>query len=483
MHHLKDIEFSDWTDKHYNGKAVKMGAGVQGFEVSKAAFDQGLQVVTGSCPTVGVAGGYSQGGGHSALTSLHGMAADQVLEWEVITAGGEHVFATRDQNTDLYWALSGGGGGTYGIVLSMTSKAHQDTSTAGANLTFASTGLSQDEYYSLIDEFQRTVLPASTKAGVTTTFYVTNQTFAMRPMTGPGLNSTQLRSFVDPFMKKLDAKGVRYASFFGDFDSYTEFYAAMYQALAVNAYVYTGRLLPRDVVMNNGQGVVDTFRFLNQHGAIVVGIGLNASSAANDTPDNSVNPGWRDTMVSLLIVTPWSYKVPLDAMQDTLETITDELTPRLTALTPGGTTYLSEGDYRDPDWKEHFYGANYDKLAAIKDKYDPEHMFYAPTVGLHHTSAASHLHLTLTFSCRLLELTTGNLNWMVVFARRDRRLDKIALCNIPDPSETVSHLIKGPVEQSVTLSHVPPAQISRRIKGVFLPKALQPRHTPRLSSM
>ena len=77
-HNLKDIEFKDWSDKHYTGKAVKMGAGVQGFEINKAAFDKGLQVVTGSCPTVGVAGGYSQGGGHSALTSAHGMAADQV---------------------------------------------------------------------------------------------------------------------------------------------------------------------------------------------------------------------------------------------------------------------------------------------------------------------------------------------------------------------------------------------------------------------
>jgi hypothetical protein len=360
-----------------------------------------------------------------------------------VTAGGDHVFATRDQNTDLYWALSGGGGGTFGIVLSMTSKAHQDTPTAGANLTFASTGLSQDEFYSLIDEFQKTVIPASTEAGVTTTFYVTNSTFAMRPMTGPGLNSTQLRSFVEPFMKKLDAKGVRYASFFGDFGSYTEFYAAMYQALAVNAYVYTGRLLPRDVVLNNGQVVVDTFRFLNQHGAIVVGIGLNASSAANDTPDNSVNPGWRDAMVSLLIVTPWSYKVPLEAMQDTVEMITDELTPKLTEITPGGTTYLSEGDYRDPEWKEHFYGANYDKLVAIKDKYDPEHIFYAPTVGFHFPLVASWKELTLTFSCRLLELTTGNLNWMVVFARRNRGIDDIALYDIPSPFKPTSSSMRS----------------------------------------
>ena len=85
MHHLKDIEFKEWSDEHYSGKAVKMGAGVQGFEINKAAFDQGLQLVTGSCPTVGIAGGYSQGGGHSALTSLHGMAADQVITVACIT--------------------------------------------------------------------------------------------------------------------------------------------------------------------------------------------------------------------------------------------------------------------------------------------------------------------------------------------------------------------------------------------------------------
>lgn len=52
----------------------------------------------------------------------------------------------------------------------MTSKAHQDTPTAGANLTFARGGLSLDVFYSLIDEFQTTVIPASTEVGVTTTY-------------------------------------------------------------------------------------------------------------------------------------------------------------------------------------------------------------------------------------------------------------------------------------------------------------------------
>jgi len=64
MQHLKDIEFKDWSDKHYTGKAIKMGAGVLGVEANKAANAEGLQVVGGECPTVGIAGGYTQGECH-----------------------------------------------------------------------------------------------------------------------------------------------------------------------------------------------------------------------------------------------------------------------------------------------------------------------------------------------------------------------------------------------------------------------------------
>lgn len=60
--------------------------------------------------TVGFVGGYIQGGGHSALSSLYGMAADQALEFEVITTDGRFVRASPSENKDLFWALSGGVG-------------------------------------------------------------------------------------------------------------------------------------------------------------------------------------------------------------------------------------------------------------------------------------------------------------------------------------------------------------------------------------
>ncbi|KAK7458171.1 hypothetical protein VKT23_010079 [Stygiomarasmius scandens] len=127
MHHLQDIQFfKHYVSSHYSGPAFKLGAGVMGFQISQKAREYGLVVVSGSCSTVGVAGGYIQGGGHSALSSIYGLAADQALSFEVITSNGDLVTASPVENSDLYWALNGGGGGTYGIVWSVTIKAFPD---------------------------------------------------------------------------------------------------------------------------------------------------------------------------------------------------------------------------------------------------------------------------------------------------------------------------------------------------------------------
>ena len=53
-----------------------------------------------------------QGGGFSILSPKYGLAADQTLEFEVVTMQGEHLIASPTQNEDLYWALSGGVSGS-----------------------------------------------------------------------------------------------------------------------------------------------------------------------------------------------------------------------------------------------------------------------------------------------------------------------------------------------------------------------------------
>lgn len=63
-HNLDSIEFTNYTSEAYTGPAIKAAAGVQFYKAYQAAGKAGLKVVGGSCPTVGLTGGFMQGGGH-----------------------------------------------------------------------------------------------------------------------------------------------------------------------------------------------------------------------------------------------------------------------------------------------------------------------------------------------------------------------------------------------------------------------------------
>lgn len=62
--------------------------------------------------------------GHGPLTSKYGLGVDQVLEYKVVTADGNLMVANNITNTDLFWALRGGGGGTFGVIVEATVKAY-----------------------------------------------------------------------------------------------------------------------------------------------------------------------------------------------------------------------------------------------------------------------------------------------------------------------------------------------------------------------
>lgn len=76
---------------------------------------------------------------------------------------------------------------------------------------------------------------------------------------------------------------------------------------------------------------------------------------------------------------PWNFPAPLSDTVANQDELTYVFIPPSTALIPKGGCYLNEGDFRQPDWQHTFYGANYDRLLAIKAAYDPNHTFYATT--------------------------------------------------------------------------------------------------------
>ena len=69
-------------------------------------------------------GGWSLGGGHGPFANALGLGVDNILEAEVVTADGSLLVANSTDNADLLWALRGGGGSTWGVVVSFTLRAH-----------------------------------------------------------------------------------------------------------------------------------------------------------------------------------------------------------------------------------------------------------------------------------------------------------------------------------------------------------------------
>ncbi|HYL57434.1 MAG TPA: FAD-binding oxidoreductase, partial [Candidatus Acidoferrales bacterium] len=95
-------------------KTVACGGGVLVGELYAAVAPTGMGVVSGGCPTVGI-GGFTLGGGESAVSSKYGLACANVTALEVVTADGHTLSARPDENPDLFWALRGGSG-NFGVV-------------------------------------------------------------------------------------------------------------------------------------------------------------------------------------------------------------------------------------------------------------------------------------------------------------------------------------------------------------------------------
>lgn len=103
-------------------KTAMVAGGATGTNVSAAVAPHGLAAVTGNVGAVGVAG-FLLAGGYGPLTTKFGLAVDNLLGAEIVLADGRVLWADASQNTDLFWAIRGGGG-NFGVVTSMRIRLH-----------------------------------------------------------------------------------------------------------------------------------------------------------------------------------------------------------------------------------------------------------------------------------------------------------------------------------------------------------------------
>ena len=384
-HHLRTMDVVNYTSSQYSGPAMRMGAGVRGFEAYAEAHKHGLRIVGGFCPSVGLAGGYTQGGGHGPLASLYGLAADQVLEWEVVTAGGKHIVASPTLHKDLFWALSGGGGGTYAVVVSMTVRAYPDGVVGGASLTFSASGLSRDTYWNAFTSWQ-TLLPSLVDSGATAGYAIFKDFFFALPITAPGRSDAEVHALLQPYTSDLEALGIEYQLSVTSFPTFQDHYHHYMGTSDNGAYtihhLFAGRMIPRSVVETNNAALVSTIRNITENTNAFLGfVALDVASGGSrkSVAPNAVLPAWRTTLITTLAQTTWNFTAPHADNVARANELTNVVVPQLTALTPDSGTYMNEADFHLRTWKQDLYGNQYARLRAVKHKYDPEDLLYGIT--------------------------------------------------------------------------------------------------------
>lgn len=115
-----NYETCDGTVHH---AAISINGGETWDDVIEAVGPN-YHVVTGGGRTVSAAGGWLQGSGLSFSSRQYGLGVDQALQFQVVLADGSIVTANACENEDLFWALRGGGGGTWGVVTNVMYKLH-----------------------------------------------------------------------------------------------------------------------------------------------------------------------------------------------------------------------------------------------------------------------------------------------------------------------------------------------------------------------
>lgn len=119
-----------------DGRRARFGAGVLSGDLVRAAAEHDLAPLNGSAPGVGAVS-YHLGGGVAMLGRQLGYAADHVLAMDVVTAEGWLRRVTAQQESDLFWALRGGGKAGLGIVVAMEIALHPVTRLYGGGMHFS----------------------------------------------------------------------------------------------------------------------------------------------------------------------------------------------------------------------------------------------------------------------------------------------------------------------------------------------------------
>jgi len=381
----------------WSGSAISIRGGYSWSDVYPVAQASNVIVVGASCPDVSAIGGYLQGGGYSAATGVLGLSADNVLEATIALTDGSHVVASACSNPDIYAAIRGGGGGTYGVVTSAKLKAYPEAPITSVQLTMVP--LTPNDTSLFIDVvsflYQSAVLLGDQGIGGHAGWSIDNPSGTFGG-TGAALHMSlialaqplaQVQALFNPVASALTYLNGTNLNIAVEYRQYPTYSAWFYDLGNVNAppaggIAVSSRLLGRTHLNDTaalrymlhlaagqpGEGVVASV-------SIVGGPGL--AQAAN--PLSGANPAWRQASLLHVVGRQWASNATAAQVQDIHHDVTFVKGAAAAALAPDSAAYMNEGDANDPDYLRSFYGAQLSFLQQVKRRVDPDGVLYCPT--------------------------------------------------------------------------------------------------------
>jgi hypothetical protein len=190
---------------------------------------------------------------------------DNVIELNLVTSAGEHLTVNSHKHPDLFWALRGGGGGTYGIVTSATYRTHPNVTLTG--IFFSASSYNNATFRKLCTEFIR-IHPDLSDAGFSGYAQTSLHELDMLYI-APNVSQAQANQTIDPFFafaQTLTPGGLNITmAFTTPFSSFYSWHKQLYSSdeqVGVTIEV-ASRLIPRDSIEGNYQGVADAILNLN----------------------------------------------------------------------------------------------------------------------------------------------------------------------------------------------------------------------------
>ncbi|KAK0634225.1 hypothetical protein B0T14DRAFT_542935 [Immersiella caudata] len=396
-HYLKEFEFLPSYKQPgggYRGSAARVGAGLQVYEAFAHAAKHNVTLPAASCLTVGSYGGWITGGGHSPLSSKFGLGVDQVLSLQVVTADGRSMTADPVTNPDLFFALRGGGGSTYGVITSAIVKAHPQINLTIAAFTFT-VGASATQpgpdptitnltaFWAGFDAVFRFGVPTVDAGGYlwTNGIRLSNTSYTMQVRVQmPGLTPAETITFIQPLITSLNSLGIPLSNI----TPTTQIYSLQTGAIggALGNGRFASRIFPRRAYTDPTlfAAAMTAARATVEDGYVFHGLNMAPTLRVAGFPAPAgVNPVWRDSVMHADVFDSTNMAGISD---DAFRAAKRRLERHMDALrkaTPGGGAYFNEADVQEPEWQDAFFGSNYGKLVSIKKKWDPEAVFWAPT--------------------------------------------------------------------------------------------------------